>query len=39
MMRRRAISLPLTVIPEATHFFHGKLIALRRIIQLHLQQV
>jgi len=35
----RSQQLPLTVIPEATHFFHGKLITLRRIIQLHLQQV
>jgi len=35
----RSQQLPLTVIPEATHFFHGKLIALRRIVQLHLQQV
>jgi len=32
----RSQQLPLTVIPEATHFFHGKLIALRRIVQLHL---
>jgi len=32
----RRQQLPLVVIPDASHFFHGKLIALRRIIQSHL---
>jgi len=32
----RQQQLPLTVIPDATHFFHGKLIALRRVVQHHL---
>lgn len=30
-------ALPVVVIPDASHFFHGKLIALRQIVQLRLQ--
>lgn len=30
-------SLPIVVIPDASHFFHGKLIMLRQIVQLRLQ--
>lgn len=33
----RGKSLPIVVIPDASHFFHGKLIALRSIVQLRLQ--
>ena len=33
----RSKALPIVVIPDASHFFHGKLIALRQIVQLRLQ--
>ncbi|WP_322995972.1 alpha/beta hydrolase [Castellaniella sp.] len=32
----RTHQLPLTVIPDAGHFFHGKLLLLRQIVQAHL---
>ncbi|HEY9281055.1 MAG TPA: alpha/beta hydrolase [Eoetvoesiella sp.] len=32
----RARDLPMVVVPDASHFFHGKLIALRQLIQLRL---
>ncbi len=37
MAYARSASLPIVVIPDASHFFHGKLIALRQIVQLRLQ--
>lgn len=33
----RPLEVPVVVIPGATHFFHGKLILLRQLIQAHLQ--
>ncbi len=33
----RGKALPIVIIPDASHFFHGKLIALRNIVQLRLQ--
>lgn len=33
----RKAGLPVVVIPEAGHFFHGKLIGLRRLIELRLK--
>jgi alpha/beta superfamily hydrolase len=33
----REQAIPIVVIPDASHFFHGKLIALRQIVQLRLQ--
>lgn len=33
----RPRSVPVVVVPGATHFFHGKLLVLRRLVQAHLQ--
>lgn len=33
----RPLAVPVVVIPGASHFFHGKLVTLKRIVQLHLQ--
>lgn len=35
----RPYQIPVTVIPEATHFFHGFLIQLKRLIQIKLDQI
>jgi alpha/beta superfamily hydrolase len=35
----RARSLPMVVLPDATHFFHGKLIALKRLVQQRLASI
>ena len=35
----RAHGLPMVVVPEASHFFHGKLIALKQLLQLRLAAV
>lgn len=32
----RAQSLPLTILPDATHFFHGKLLTLRQLVSQRL---
>lgn len=34
----RPQDLPVVVIPGASHFFHGKLVQLKRLVQAHLQQ-
>lgn len=35
----RARSLPMVVVPDASHFFHGKLIALRQLLEQRLAAV
>lgn len=35
----RVRSLPVTVVPDASHFFHGKLLVLRQILQSYLSAV
>lgn len=35
----RAHQLPMVVVPDASHFFHGKLIALRQLVQQRLAAV
>jgi len=32
----RQFEMPLVVIPDASHFFHGKLVLLRRLVHQHL---
>jgi alpha/beta superfamily hydrolase len=32
-------SLPMVVVPDASHFFHGKLIALRQLLEQRLAAV
>ncbi|MDY0273599.1 MAG: alpha/beta hydrolase, partial [Advenella sp.] len=35
----RPFQIPVTVMPEATHFFHGFLLQLKKLIQIRLDQI
>jgi alpha/beta superfamily hydrolase len=35
----RAHELPMVVVPDASHFFHGKLIMLKNLLQQRLQAI